>query len=497
MNHSETRLPPLPAFPVISITQEENRIVGRSQGTSPVVVVPERPVEELSREETHDMGLNIVQELIDQLGTTDAIRVNVTSFTGDAFKMYYDPSTQMLEEIPEAAQPAATRSIRAKGQPKGMFASLSRPLRTSLAIGLGLLLLVALALGVRVFSGGGADDEALPDPAQLPISAPAGWDTYADYVVDATAAPITVNDELIYALDSTVIRLAGDNGKETGRTNAPFAVKDIYYTHGLGENIIAVGGSGKEAAIGPIGGEITEIEPPTDHATLRWVSGVPVFESTGFVYIPDAEGNLTRLVQPADSEPMVVHDKTAWFFSAVEPKAWLITSDAPELPESIAIPEVPGYAYQGPITGVQNTVIAHWAKEGQRSDARLELLETNNQGGLENPRSIVGAASANSLTVDAQRGKVLTQGLFIDVKTNQAMKVSTAAKYGAGYAWTTGTESSRISTDSEVINWQLPTGSTSSAIPSTLDPQGRAAVLYKPSNSDLPSRLYILKTKED
>lgn len=494
----EKTLPPLPAFPIISITQEEQRIVGRAQGTSTVVVDTDISVEDLSREETHDIGISIVQDLLEQLNTSDAIRVNVTAFTGDTFKMYYNPKLGVLEPIPEQQLPrSGSLKARAAAASQGKLGSLSKPVRTALMIGIGLLLITLLALGYRLLAGGTPEDKALPDPAQLPISAPAGWDTYADYVVDATVPPITVGEDIIYAQDSEVIRLDGHTGQEIDRVSAPFTVKDIHLTYGIGENIIAVSGSSKDAAIGPIGGELTQIEPPTDHANLDWVSGVPIFQSTGYAYVPDVEGNLTKLVQPADSVPTVIHEKKAWMVSKTEPKAWLIGSDNPELPEPVGIPEIAGYIYQGPLTGVRDTAVVRWAKEGQLSDAQLELFELSSENTLEAPRSIAGQASANNVTVDAQRNKFLAQGLFVDVETNQAMKVSTAAKYGAGYAWTTGVEASRISVDGEVINWKLPTGSSSSAVPSTLDPEGRAAVLYKPSNSDLPSRLYMLKVKEE
>lgn len=494
----ENSLPPLPAFPVISITQEEHRIVGRAQGTSTVVVDTAISVEDLSREETHEIGISIVKDLLEQLNTSDAIRVNVTAFTGDTFKMYYNPKLGVLEPIPEQQLPrSGSIKARAAAASHGKLGSLSKPVRTALLIGIGLLLITLLALGYRLLFGGNKEDKALPEPAQLPISAPAGWDTYADYVVDATAAPITVGEDIIYAQDSEVIRINGQTGQEIDRVSAPFTVKDIYLTYGIGQDIIAVSGSSKEAAIGKIGGELTQIEPPTDHANLDWVSGVPIFQSTGYAYVPDATGNLTKLVQPADSVPVVIHDKKAWMVSKAEPKAWLIDSDKAELPEAVGIPEIAGYIYQGPLTGVRDTAVVRWAKEGQLSDAQLELFKLGADNTLENPRSIVGRASTTNVTVDAQRNKILTQGLFVDVETNQAMKVSTAAKYGAGYAWTSGVEASRISVDSEVVNWKLPAGSSSSAIPSTLDSEGRAAVLYKPSNTDLPSRIYMLKVKEE
>lgn len=491
------KTPFLPPFPVMQVVLSEDKIQASSQGTETYTQELEN-TSVLTAEELNTYGAKLVAKVLAELNLADDVRVEFFDTQGNQHGMWYSTEFTALYPLKTPGlAPVGTKANQVSSS--GLLArlpglaKLNKELRALVLILLSLALVILLAFGARwlLDKWGTKEDNASPPAAQLPVTAPAGWDTYADYAVEASMVnPVLKNQEIIYAHEAELRRINADTGIDAGTTSVSFNISAIYESSGLAEDTVAVAGSGSQAAIGTVHNEaLNTIEPPEEQTTLQWISGVPVYQGTGFIWVPNEKGELKRYTAPADSEPAVIDGQSIWMVSTKEPKAWHIHSDSAELPESVSIPGLDGYTYKGLISGINHHIVLAWGKE-DLSDTMLEIIDATGEHQLENARSLPGTASEYSTVTDPERNLLLSQGTFVDVSTNQAMKVGTSAKYGAGYAWVSGIESQRVSVDGEVISWD---GTSNSVIPSAIDAAGRAIVIYKPTSSSEPlGKLYVL-----
>ena len=491
------KTPFLPPFPVVDVVLDNQGLYASSQGTDTYRAEIENPAD-ISAEELNHHGALLTSQVLAELHLADDVRVELYDQNGNQHHMWYSQQNMALYPLKTPGlAPAGSKAARRPSQ--GKFAALPGlknlpPERRALVlILLSLLLVVGVSFGLRFLleNLGDGDDDQTPPAAQLPVTAPAGWDTYADYAVEASMVdPIISHQEIIYAHDSELRRINADTGIPTGTSTVEFKISEIHHAYGLAEDTISVAGSGSQTAIGLVGDEsLTTIKQPEEHTTLTWVSGVPVYVGSGFVWVPNEHGELKRYTAPADTVPAIIDGQSIWMVSEKEPKAWHIHSDSAELPEPVEIPVIEGHSYKGLIAGINNRMVLMWSTEDMRS-TQLEILDATGEHRLENARTVPGKASEYNTVVDPTRNLLLSQGTFVDVSTNEAMKVSTSAKYGAGYAWASGIESQRVSVDGEVISWQ---GTSNSVIPAEVDASGRAIVVYKPTtSSDTYGKLYVL-----
>ncbi|QRZ61787.1 hypothetical protein [Rothia sp. ZJ932] len=493
------KTPFLAPFPVITISLTDTSISVTTQGAledqSRFFVAGE-----YTNDELNSIGAELTSNLLSQLLLDEDVRVDLYDQNQQKHHMWYSAENKAL-------YPLETPGLLPKGSKIAPYtqdskvgkipiigpriAALPREQRLLLGIIASFALAIVLVLGAKNFLGAtDSQKSTLPPAAQLPVTAPAGWDTYADYAVDADkVSPLLVNDEILYAHKDNIMRISADTGELISQHPANNKISALNVVSGLGENVISVESSGTKASIGTIGGEMTALEKPEEATSITWVSGVPVYQGVGFVWVPDKDGNLSKYIAPADSKPAVIDGKSIWMVSDKEPLAWHITTDAPELPEPVNIPVAEGYDYQGLITGINNHIILGFGKD-LNTQGLIEIIDATGPGLLENPRTLDAKASKQMLDIDVQRNLVLSQGTFLDVESNEAMKVSSSARYGAGYAWTTGLESQRVSPDGEVVAWN---GSTNAVVPAAIDAAGRAVVVYKPNTSEAGTKLYVLQ----
>lgn len=488
---SEEPIPPtpeLPAFPVITvhIETETGRSSASAQGTG--LYIDQFDTERFAQEDERDYRNEIVataaSKVLDDLNQLTPVRVRVQMDEDTIFNMWMEPGGHRVHPVENPDEnlegPQQSRGILGLA-PKLFFSLLS-------------VLLIGVIMTVLVLNKGSKEEAApiyTPPPVQLPVSAPAGWDTYADYSLEATtAAPLILGEDLLYAQGSELRIANASDGVRKSTHSAGFDITAIYPVHGLGENVIAVSGGNNQAAIGTQGSDLHTIEKPTDQAELHWVSGVPVYTSTGAVWVPDTQGQLTKLTAPADSLPAVVSGTAVWMVSTVDAQGWLISTDDAELPAPVSIPAPGGYTYKGLIAGVNSQIVVAFSND-KSTENQIVIVDSTADGALENGRSVAGNYNQHNIAVDIKRNLLLTGSTLIDVVANQAMNTGGNATYGGGYAWARGTEAKRIAVTGEVTTWA--TSSSQPTIPADIDSAGRAVVLYKPNAQDVPSKLYVLR----
>lgn len=488
---SKEETPELPLFPVITVEvdEENSQIFCSAPGSSLLTITFDKDQWQDSEQVTYRNTLvaQAAHSVAEELSLSQAVRVNVVMDEENTFKMWLPPDGHELKMLPEASlQKAQSPQGKSLG---GLSFKLIGAITAFVLMALGMV-------GAVVYKNNqaAAEPEAAytPPPVQLPVSAPAGWDTFADYSLEATTAPpLIVGDKLLYASGSELKIVQASDGVEISSHSVSFQITSISTVYGLGDNLIAVGGASNQAAIGSLGSDLHEIAEPVQQAKLHWVSGAPVFTSTGAVWVPSADGSLKKLVAPADTVPAVVFGENIWMVSTVDTQAWLISSDNPTLPEPVKIPAPGGYTYQGFIASVNNHLAFAYSAESKGTEQTIVLADATADGVLENGRSVAGTYNQAQVSVDLARNLLLTGGTLVDVQANQAVNVGSNALYGGGYAWVRGTEPKKVAVDGTTATWA--TSSSTPIIPSDVDETGRAVVLYKPTSQDVPSKLYVLR----
>lgn len=483
-----TKPPELPLFPVITVEvdDENHQLYASAPGSTLITHSYDREqwADETQVAYRNEQVAKVAGAIAQDIGIRHPVRVNVAMDDENIYKMWMDHQGTELQMLPESS-PQESKPSNGK-----TFGGLSPKLWGAI---IAFILCILTMIGAVLWKNGQEEAAPIytPPPVQLPVSAPAGWDTLADYSLEATAAsPLIVGDKLLYAQGGELKTANSLDGVQLSAHSVSFDITSITTVTGLGENIIAVGGANSQAAIGTLGGELHTISRPTQQATLHWVSGAPVFTSTGAVWVPNTNGELTKLTAPADTVPAAVFGGTVWMVSTVDTQAWLISSDAPELPAPVSIPAPGGYTYQGFIASVNNHLAFAFSNTESREQV-IVLADATETGTLENGRIVKGNYNQTQVSVDLARNLLLTGSTLVDVAANQAMNVGSNASYGGGYAWARGTDPQRISVTGDVTSWA--TSSATPVIPADVDSQGRAVVLYKPSAQDVPSKLYVLR----
>lgn len=321
-------------------------------------------------------------KVADSLGVGN---VRVDLFVGEhRHQMWLDRETHTLQQYQLTSGDAvANEGKRKKTRGKGLRMSKQS---VALIVVIAVVVLSAVAMFGPKLLPGSAEPEAnpTPDPAQLPVTAPAGWDTYADYAVNAADAdPLVVGDQVIFARTNQIVQLDASSGVEVGHSDLSFTPTRLRSTSGVGENVIVAEGPSSQVAIGTPAGPFHELHKPSDYAKVGFVSGVPVFTQSGQVTVPDAHGQMSSYTLPADSEPAMVTDDGVWMVSTLEPEAWLIKGTSADLPAPVQLPSPPGgLEYEGLVAGVGDQVVLGFAGKDSSTDRHLEVMGlTEGEGG--------------------------------------------------------------------------------------------------------------------
>lgn len=481
MSKTGTTTPFLPSFPVITVYRTGNRFEATAPGgfTSTQEVMEGATVEQLNA------ALSAcVISVAQQMSVTADTRVAVIEEDRSVqYSMWLDMAEQVVKPVEKPKVPK-----------KKLWASWTRQQKIVVFGGMAAVIAVGGAFGARAIIPQQQAQVVISAPAaaQLPVAAPAGWDTYADYAVDASAVnPLLLDGHIVYAHGSAVKRMEASTGIATDSKEAGFQIAKLSQAFGLGPDVIVASAGTSQVAVGHTGGELHRVELPSDSAKLVWVSGTPVYTTVGYVHVPDADGKLHRYSAPADSVPAVVTSSGVWMVSTVEAKAWFITNDSPELPGAQQLSFGAGGESTGDVLGVGNSFVV--GVRGEKQDY-VQVFDTDGQS-ITGTRMIPQVSLSGQSVVDPSRHILLGTNAMADVTSSRAVPVPGSSKYGAGYAWVaSGSENQRVSLSGQKVPWQVGK-SNSAAIPDAVLEDGRAVVLLRSENSRESSRIYVLRVR--
>ena len=405
-------------------------------------------------------------------------RVQGISPEGEVWMMVVDVDAETLEDLDLAPAP----SKGGRGRSLGRLSTV--PQRWWLVIGTAVI--AAVAVGVVLLPR-----EALPEPGssaepsvneaptpgagQLPVSAPAGWDTYAGWVVDAAkpgaAAVMAGTDTLVVVDGGDVIAVDAETGQLRWRSSTSGDVTALFAP--ADEDVIYAGrGNTGVSVIDALTGDvITNGETAAREITL---GDTPFAELPGQAGAVLAGSSWERRQVPATAVPIGAVGDGLVSVSVEQRRLWVTTSDDPVLPDAVQLePPVDGLSLSRTVAFVDGQLILEWADQ---FGPRMFTIDTVTAEGRTDRRGTFETTgrSSGQVSVDHVNGLVGIGSLLLDVTTrtvSESDRGTVTARAGYGWSQQAGSGRVRISPDGATL--PLAPGAP---IPDVILPDGRAVV---------------------
>lgn len=465
---------PVPAWPVIVLTMEEDAAVADPAGVGDPIRVAAYPDLETAAETAAVAAARLLN--------VTRCRVQGVDSEGSVYVMVVDTEAETLT----ALEPS-TGTVATAGRRGSAFGWAQRiPGRWWLVIGTATAAVVALSVVLvprtllpapapaPVATGEAPVNNApIPGAGQLPVQAPVGWNTYAGYVVDAAkpgAAAILVGRTLVIVDGSAVIGLDAKTGQEKWRGVTSADVTELRASDD-GDVIYARHDNRGVSVLDASTGEVLGNADIT--AAAISLADVP------FANLPGQAGAVLVGVEwerrqlPATAVPVGTIGEGLVSVSPEREELWVTTSNNPVLPDAVQLtPPGEGLSLSSAVAFVDGRLITEWSDKF--SDRVLAIDSVAKDGQLERVTTIDASATSLNVTVDEIAGLVARGGLLIDVSTGTAIQAPEGGMIArAGFGWTVGGGSSVRVDPADGTMQPMP---RTAVIPDVILPDGRAIV---------------------
>lgn len=316
-----------------------------------------------------------------------------------------------------------------------------------------------------------------PPPGQLPVPAPAGWDTYAGWVVEAprsdAAAVLVGTRALVGADSSSVFALDPESGVELWRTGTPAPVTSLFASAD-GSRVFAAQGTSAVAAFdAETGDSLGNAEVDASAIGLGETPFAVLPGQSGAVLI---DGQWSPRQVPATTIPVGVVGTGLVNVSMSAQMLWVTTSNDPVLPPPVSLmPPADGLALTSVVAMTGDKLVTLWSDNagGPRKVVRVEAVAADGTlSPVGSPIDLMGGYSGAS--VDSAHRLVGIGGLLLNVETGTGVALPQGAvTVRAGFGWSEsgGLDRVRLAPDGAVESL-----SPSAVIPDVVLPDGRAVV---------------------
>lgn len=479
-----------PVWPVIGLTFDENMAVADAAGVGDpirVAAYPDLASAAASAAAAAARRLNVPR-----------CRVQGVSPDGDVFMMVVDAEAETLEEVETGGAEKQAR----RGSSFLPTRLSSVPRRWWLVVGVGVIAAVAIAvviiprgmLPAPVIGGPAAVDEApAPDPGQLPVSAPTGWDTYARWVLEAekpgAAAILAGRDVLVLADGADVIAVDARTGRQLWRSGTAGNITALYAPADSDVIYAARSNTGVSVLDRSTGKVLTNGETSARNIVL---GDVPLAELPGQAGAVLVGRSWERRQVPATAVPTGTVGEGLVSVSVEQSSLWLTTSDSPLLPEAVAL-EAPaeGLSLSRIVAFVDGRLILAWADRFGPKSYTVDAVDETGRLTRESTFDATGRSSGKA-TVDAAVGLVGIGSLLLDLNTGtvtEADQGTVTARAGFGWTEQSGDGRVRISPDGTML--PLRSGAV---IPDVILPDGRAVV--RAAHGSDGNAYYVLEVQQ-
>ncbi len=480
----------VPAWPVIGLTFEDNAAVADAAGVGEpirVAAYPDLATASASAAAAAARRLNVAR-----------CRVQGVGPDGEVWVMVVDAEAETLEDLDGGA---AERHAAA-----GRGSKLSRrmsviPQRWWLVIGVAAVAVVGIAIVVvprgvlpAPATGPVAEDEVpVPDAGQLPVSAPAGWDTYASWVIDSAkpgAAAILAGDDILVLADGAdVIAVDAETGQERWRSGTSGDVTALYAPSGTDVIFAARSNTGVSVLDRKTGTVLTNGETTAQEIVL---GDVPYAELPGQAAAVLLGTSWERRQVPATAVPVGTVDAGLVSVSVEQGNLWVTTSNNPVLPAAVPL-QAPadGLTLSRAVAFVDGYLILAWADRFGPQTFTIDAV--SDTGALERVGTFDATGrSSGGASVDAVAGLVGIGSLLLDIDSQTVTESEQGTVVAsAGYGWTeqAGNNRVRIAPDGSTVPLR-----SSAVIPDVILPNGQAVV--RAAHGSDGNAYYVLEVQQ-
>ncbi|MFC4904895.1 hypothetical protein [Kocuria oceani] len=475
--------PAVHTWPVITLTFGAEQIVADANGE-----VLTYPV--LDAATAHEVAADAAAEACRRLGLK-ACRVQGHTEDGSVFEMVVDAELGTLEEYepPAGPRPATSSSGRQGGSSASTRKAGARSgsqRRRALAIW-GSVGILGLTAGASVAMNLTADDGEpvavvhTPPPAQLPVPAPAGWDTYGAWATPMSGSPVKAildwEGRPVSVDGSKLIGHDPDTGVEQWSRAAPFTVTQMAVFTVDGQTRLAAATSKELVLFTPDSPEPIRVEVPQEATVVLDGGTVPRLD------LPDqksllvaADGSTAARVVPAAAKPLEAQGADLIAADAKAGKVWRVGTDSAALPKPATLPApAKGAELTAVLGSVEGRVVAAWKDGKQTVVGFYDVDEATDATAVKQVavRELNGSQITTS-TVQADRahGLLLASSVLIDVEATTAHRMEGQATLAAGYAWVTDDgEQSQVTRDGAT---EATTRADQAAVPDVITDNGMA-----------------------
>lgn len=425
-------------------------------------------------------------------------RVQGITPDGDVWMMVVDAEAETLEELETGGEEKQGR--RGSSFFRGRLSTVPR--QWWLVIGVSVVAAVAIAVVVvprgmlptPVVGKPAAVDEApAPDPGQLPVSAPTGWDTYARWVIEAekpgAAAILAGRDVLVLADGADVIAVDAKTGRQLWRSGTAGNVTALYAPEDPDVIYAARSNTGVSVIDRSTGKVLTNGETSARNIVL---ADVPFAELPGQAGAVLVGRSWERRQVPATSVPIGTVGEGLVSVSVEQSSLWVTTSDSPVLPQAMALgAPAEGLSLSRVVAFVDGRLILAWA---DRFGPKIYTVDAVDEtGGLtrESTFDATGRSSGKA-TVDSAAGLVGIGSLLLDLDTGtvtEAEQGTVTARAGFGWTEQSGNDRVRISPDGTMLPMR-----SGAVIPDVVLPDGRAVV--RAAHGSDGNAYYVLEVQQ-
>ncbi|MGG7655280.1 hypothetical protein [Kocuria rosea] len=475
--------PAVHTWPVITLTFGAEQIVADANGE-----VLTYPV--LDATTAHEVAADAATEACRRLGLK-ACRVQGHTEDGSMFEMVVDAELGTLEEYeppagPGSAEHRAARRGGSTARTRQAGARSGNQRRRALAIwgSVGVLGLTAGASVAMNLTEGDGEPVAvvhIPPPAQLPVPAPAGWDTYGAWatpmsgsqvqaVLDWEGRPVSVDGAKLIGHDP-------DTGVEQWSRSAPFTVTQLGLFTVDGQTRLAAA-TGKELVLfTPDSSEPIRVQVPQEATVVLDGGTVPRLDLPNQKsLLVAADGSTASRVVPAAAKPLEAQGEDLIAADAKAGKVWRVGTDSAALPKPATLPApAKGAELTGILGSVDGRVVATWKDGKQTLVGFYDVDEATEATAVKQVavRELDGNQITTS-TVQADRVHVLllASSVLVDVEATTAHRLEGQATLAAGYAWVTDDgEQSQVTRDGAT---EATTRADQAAVPDVITDNGMA-----------------------
>ncbi|WIG19196.1 hypothetical protein [Kocuria rosea] len=468
-------------WPVITLAIGAEQIVADAQGemlTYPV----------LDAGATHEVAADAATEACRRLGLK-ACRVQGHTEDGSVFEMVVDAELGTLEEyeLPAAAPAPGPGKRLACSTTTGRASRVKGGnLRRALAIwgSVGVLALTAGASVAMTLTEGDGEPVAVvhtPPPAQLPVPAPAGWDTYGAWatpmsgsqvqaVLDWEGRPVSVDGAKLIGHDP-------DTGVEQWSRSAPFTVTQLGLFTVDGQTRLAAA-TGKELVLfTPDSPDPIRVQVPQEATVVLDGGTVPRLDLPNQKsLLVGADGSTAARVVPAAAKPLEAQGADLIAADAKAGKVWRVGTDSAALPKPATLPApAKGAELTGILGSVEGRVVAAWKDGKQTIVGFYDVDESTEATAVKQVavRELDGnQITTSTVQTDRVHGLLLASTVLVDVEATTAHRLDGQATLAAGYAWVTDDgEQSQVTRDGAT---EATTRADQAAVPDVITENGMA-----------------------